>query len=71
MLSLHQAAIDADFTELIDQHSPALARRFAFQQVQDRGGFADTEKSGDDIRGHRVYRVGAGDHGCAICLGEG
>ena len=42
---LQHGAIDAHLAELVDQNRPDLVFRFAFQKIQNGGGFTDTQKT--------------------------
>ena len=55
-------AVDADAAEFIHQHRPFLRGRFVLQQMQNSRGFADTEKTGQDVG----WNVSQRNHGTSL-----
>ena len=48
----HQGRIQADLTELIDQHRPAFVWRFVRHQVLNQTGFAGAKRPGNHMGGN-------------------
>ena len=48
-LRRQNGAIDADFAKLIHQHGPFFMGRLVLQQVQNGGGFANAQKTGNQV----------------------
>ena len=65
---LHQVVVDADRTELVDQHRAAVHLRLA-QQVVEQRGLAGAEEAGEERHRDAAVGFGGGErrvHGCKV-----
>jgi hypothetical protein len=54
-MSLHQAPINPNLAEFIDQYRPMFLWRLLLQQIEHCGGFSRPQEAGNDIDRYAVW----------------
>ena len=57
-VAVEDGSVDPDLAKLVDKNRPGFGGRFAGQQMQNRGGLADTQEAGDQVDGDPGGRSG-------------